>query len=376
MSDDIDKRIQNIFRLLQKDSRSVFYASTNISNNLLKKLRKSPYEKDIVFKEFYEKLQNKDILKESDQIPLTTPFFEQKKDVDRSTLFSIQGPFELCHADIADLRFLTKSAVDPKYALLIVDLFTSKVYVYPMKNRSLLAKKLKLFYDEIDQKRSGKMRLQTDLEFNQNIIKKLNKEHNVEMFHTKIRGGKAFVAEQKIGKFKQILNQSKRLVKRGGKRLKPNELIKKAVENMNETLSQKYDVAPETIESNSLKSEYFKRMFDFQRIKKVDETNRRQEKFAIKKDRRRRKLRSPLKIGEKVIILAERIKKKDPPSKFYKASTDNIPFFNRENIYTVYKKVNNNRGTFYYWLLDDKQQKVNGRFLRQELFALDNQFEK
>ena len=157
----------------------------------------------------------------------------------------------MCHADIADLRFLAKSAVDPKYALLIVDLFTSKVYVYPMKNRSLLAKKLKLFYDEIDQKRSGKMRLQTDLEFNQNIIKKINKEHNVEMFHTKIRGGKAFVAEQKIGKFKQILNQSKRLVKRGGKRLKPNELIKKAVENMNETLSQKYDVAPETIESNS-----------------------------------------------------------------------------------------------------------------------------
>ena len=372
MSDDIDKRIQNIFRLLQKDSRSVFYASTNTSNNLLKKLRKSPYEKDIVFKEFYEKLQNKDILKESDQIPLTTPFLEQKKDVDRSTLFSIQGPFELCHADIADLRFLAKSAVDLKYALLIVYLFTSKVYVYPMKNRSLLAKKLKLFYDEIDQKRSGKMRLQTDLEFNQNIIKKLNKEHNVEMFHTKIRGGKVFVAEQKIGKFKQILNQSKRLVKRGGKRLKPNELIKKAVENMNETLSQKYDVAPETIESNSLKSEYFKRMLDFQRIKKVEETNRRQEKFAIKKDRRRRKLRSPLKIGEKVIILAERIKKKDAPSKFYKASTDNIPFFNRENIYTVYKKVNNNRGTFYYWLLDDKQQKVNGRFLRQELFALDN----
>ena len=117
-------------------------------------------------------------------------------------------------------------------------------------------------------------------------------------------------------------------------------------------------------------------MFDFQRIKKVEETNRRQEKFAIKKDRRRRKLRSPLKIGEKVIILAERIKKKDAPSKFYKASTDNIPFFNRENIYTVYKKVNDNRGTFYYWLLDDKQQKVNGRFLRQELFALDNQFEK
>ena len=49
-----------------------------------------------------------------------------------------------------------------------VDLFTSKIYVYPMKKRHLLAKKLKLFYDDIDKKRDGKMKLQTDLELNQN----------------------------------------------------------------------------------------------------------------------------------------------------------------------------------------------------------------
>ena len=45
----------------------------------------------------------------------------------------------MLHADIADLRFLAKSAADPKYCLLLVDLFTSKIYVYPMKKRSLLA---------------------------------------------------------------------------------------------------------------------------------------------------------------------------------------------------------------------------------------------
>ena len=42
------------------------------------------------------------------------------------------------------------------------------------------------------------MRLQTDLEFNQNQIKKLNIDFNVEMFHTKVRGGKVFAAEQRI----------------------------------------------------------------------------------------------------------------------------------------------------------------------------------
>ena len=92
---------------------------------------------------------------------------------------------------------------------MVVDLFTSKIYVHPMKNRSLLAKKLKLFYEDVDQKRNGRMRLQTDLEFKQNQIKKLNDEFNVEMFHTKVREGKFFSAEQKIREFKKILLQSK-----------------------------------------------------------------------------------------------------------------------------------------------------------------------
>ena len=55
----------------------------------------------------------------------------------------------MLHADIADIRFLAKSAVDPKYFFLLVDLFTSKIYVYPMKNRSLLTKKLGLFHNDI-----------------------------------------------------------------------------------------------------------------------------------------------------------------------------------------------------------------------------------
>ena len=116
-------------------------------------------------------------------------------------------------ADIAGTRFLARSAVDPKYCLLMVDLFTSKIYVYRMKNRSLLAKKLKLFYENIKQKRTGSMRLQTDLEFKQNQVLKLNDEFNLEMFHTRLRGGKAFAAEQKIREFEKLLSRSKRLEK-------------------------------------------------------------------------------------------------------------------------------------------------------------------
>ena len=83
-------------------------------------------------------------------------------------MLSIIRPFEALHADIADLRFLAKYAVDPKYCLLVINLFTSKICVYPMKNRGLLAKKMELFYNDIQPKITGKVRLQTDLELNQN----------------------------------------------------------------------------------------------------------------------------------------------------------------------------------------------------------------
>ena len=134
---------------------------------------------------------------QNNNLPLVTPFVIKRSNIDHTTLYSIGKPFELLHADIADLRFLAKSAVDPKYCLLIVVLFTSKIYVYPMKNRSLLTKKLAIFYEDIQPKRTGKMHLQADLEFKQNQIKKLNDEFNVDMFHTKVLGGKAFAGEQK-----------------------------------------------------------------------------------------------------------------------------------------------------------------------------------
>ena len=48
-----------------------------------------------------------------------------------------------------------------------------------MKNRSLLAKALGLFYNDIQPKRTGTMRLQTDLKFNQNKIKQLNQKFDI-----------------------------------------------------------------------------------------------------------------------------------------------------------------------------------------------------
>ena len=65
-----------------------------------------------------------------------------------------------------------------------------------MKKRHMLSRKMESFYQEVEAKRKNKrMRLQTDFGFQQTEIKKLNKKYNVEMFSTRVRGGKAFAAE-------------------------------------------------------------------------------------------------------------------------------------------------------------------------------------
>ena len=211
------KRTNNLFNTLQKNPKSIFYLVGNVSRTLFNKASKSTFEKDKVFVSLYDQLENKNFKKSNqDNLPITTPFYDFKSNVDHSALYSVGKPFELLHADIADTRFLAKSVVDPKYCLLLVDLFTSKVYIYPMKSRNLLAKKMKLFYEDVKNKRTGRMRVQTDSEFKQNEILKLNDEFNVEMFHTRLWGGKAFAVEQKLRQFKKLLLRGKRLEKQQG----------------------------------------------------------------------------------------------------------------------------------------------------------------
>ena len=117
------------------------------------------------------------------------------------------------------------------------------------------------------------MRLQTDLEFKQNQVLKLNDEINVEMFHTRLRGRKLFAAEQKIREFKKLLLRGTRLEKQQGKIFKSNDLIKQVAQYMNETISRKYELAPETIEKRSLDpndGKYFQEIYHFMRLRKIE----------------------------------------------------------------------------------------------------------
>ena len=69
---------------------------------------------------------------------------------------SFDGPFQLVNADVGNLEFLGKNATIPRYVLLVVDLHSSKVYVYPMRLRKQILQKMKLFYGKVNNKIKNK----------------------------------------------------------------------------------------------------------------------------------------------------------------------------------------------------------------------------
>ena len=54
-------------------------------------------------------------------------------------------------------------------------------------------------------------------------------------------------------------------------------------------------------------------------------------KYSFKK----KQLREDLSVGKRVYVLAERIKKKSAPGKFYKQSVQNISYFNKGEIFVI-----------------------------------------
>ena len=70
-----------------------------------------------------------------------------------------------------------------------------------------------IFHQDIAKKRRGRMRLETDRQFQQINIKQLKKEYNVNMYSTNLRSGKEFATEQEIRELNKLLLRSKRIKK-------------------------------------------------------------------------------------------------------------------------------------------------------------------
>ena len=156
------KQVNKIFGKLKTDVNSEIFTEKKINNRLLKKLEKLSCLEDKKLVDLISMAENFDSINKNDlkTLPIRLDYVE-KREIDRSTLYSVDGPFKLVDADIADLRFLDKSATHPKYCLVAVDIYSSKVFAYPMRSRDLLTKKLQLFYQDCQSKRNPKKQNET-----------------------------------------------------------------------------------------------------------------------------------------------------------------------------------------------------------------------
>ena len=145
-------KAKNLFKNLKTDPNSVLFSEEKIDNRLLKKLKKSKYDKDSLLLKLIGSVEQFD---NGEKVPTRVDYVE-KREIDSLTLYSFDGPFQLIHADVGNLEFLGKSATVRRYVLLVVDIYSSKVYVYPMRSRKQFLHKMKQFYEDIKNKRNIK----------------------------------------------------------------------------------------------------------------------------------------------------------------------------------------------------------------------------
>ena len=141
---------KNIFENLKTDTKSILFSEEKLDMRLLEKLKKSSYSKGKLLLELINLIENyiDQINKtKEEQIP-TRLHYVEKRQIDRSPLYNFDRPFQLMHADVTSLEFLRKSATTRIYTLLIVDLYSSKVYVYLMHSRKRILQRLQQFYKE------------------------------------------------------------------------------------------------------------------------------------------------------------------------------------------------------------------------------------
>ena len=161
-----------------------------------------------------------------------------------------------------------------------------------MKKRNNLVKFMARLYEDLvsegrNKNTSEPMRVQSDQEFLQNAIIKLNKEHNVIGFASKLNDGHAFAAEQKIRDLNTYINRAQRLSKFGGsRRLNGYENLKLAAKRLNSVRTTKYETIPNKVETITAKDDSMRALYDNYRLGIVSRSNTRYDKFIDKKYRK------------------------------------------------------------------------------------------
>ena len=83
--------------------RSVLFTEDKINDRLFKNLEKSKYVKDKELVNFINNVEDLKAINKTDSkiIPLRLDYFE-KREIDRLSLYSVDGLFQLVHVDVAN----------------------------------------------------------------------------------------------------------------------------------------------------------------------------------------------------------------------------------------------------------------------------------
>ena len=100
------KKDRTLFNSLKTDPVSALFAEELLDNWLLNKLKKSRYESDKQLFKLVNLADNKDFLSSKDIF--TRVDYVEKRETDRSSLYSFNGPFQLLHVDVGNLEILGK----------------------------------------------------------------------------------------------------------------------------------------------------------------------------------------------------------------------------------------------------------------------------
>ena len=118
------KKARSIFDKLKTDPLSVAFAEEILNKRLLLKVKKSKYVEDKNLLKLVNLLENS-VIFERESVKRTD--YVEKREIDYSRLYSFDVPFQLFDADVGNLEFLGKIATFPRYDLVLIDLFSSKI---------------------------------------------------------------------------------------------------------------------------------------------------------------------------------------------------------------------------------------------------------
>ena len=114
----------------------------------------------------------------------------------------------------------------------------------------------------------------------------------------------------------------------------------------------------------SLSSEKLRTLFNFHRIEKIKQVNDRSGRCYIKSTLQKQEN------CEKILVLAERLRKKSALGKFYKQLEQNIAYFNKEQVFSIRTKPKIDKMTYYLFAEESKKwQVLNKKISKKQIIC-------